>query len=58
MQNFIAYPFPQQQAALALAQLANKTPETNLGEGKVHALILGLTVRLPVAHRPCFDHRR
>lgn len=49
MQNFIAYPFPQQQAALALAQLANKTPETNLGEGKVHALILGLTSEAPPA---------
>ncbi|RYN53070.1 hypothetical protein AA0117_g13351, partial [Alternaria alternata] len=49
MQHFIAYPFPQQQAALALAQLANKMPETNLGEGKVHALILGLTSEAPPA---------
>jgi hypothetical protein len=49
MQNFIAHSFPQQQAALALAQLANKTPEMDLGEGKVHALILGLTSEAPPA---------
>jgi len=58
MQNFLAHNFQQQQAALSLAQLANKTPEMNLGEGTVQALILGLTVRQPVAHRPCFDPRR
>jgi len=49
MQNFLAHNFQQQQAALSLAQLANKTPEMNLGEGTVQALILGLTSEAPPA---------
>ncbi|KAI4688405.1 hypothetical protein J4E81_008001 [Alternaria sp. BMP 2799] len=49
MQNFLAHNFQQQHAALSLAQLANKTPEMNLGEGTVQALILGLTSEAPPA---------
>jgi hypothetical protein len=55
MQNYLAHSIEQQQAALALAQLAGKEPEVTLSEGKVHALIYSLTVRLlPAPHMPCF----
>lgn len=46
MQNYLAHSIEQQQAALTLAQLAGKEPDLNLSEGKVHALIYSLTVRL------------
>ena len=59
IQHYLAHPIEQQQAALALAQLAKKEPDVDLSEGKVHALIYGLTVRhLPVPHWASFDHRR
>lgn len=55
MQNYLAHSIEQQQAALALAQLAGKEPEVDLTEGKVQALIYSLTVRLlPAPHMPCF----
>jgi hypothetical protein len=58
MQNFLAHTIEQQQAALSLSQLARKHPDITLGEGKIAALVFGLTVRpLPVPHTPCFDHR-
>jgi hypothetical protein len=55
MQHYLAHPIEQQQAALSLARLAGKEPDINLSEGKIEALIYGLTVRLlPAPHRPCF----
>jgi hypothetical protein len=55
MQNFIARPMLQQQAALNLARLANKEKDIGLSEGKLDVLLLTLTVRLlPVPHSPCF----
>jgi hypothetical protein len=53
MQNYLAHPIEQQQTALSLVQLAKQQPDMNLGEGKVSALIFGLTVRirpLPWSH--------
>lgn len=51
IQHYLARPIEQQQAALTLAQLAKREPEVDLSEGKVQALIYGLTVRhLPVPH--------
>lgn len=51
MQNFLAHSVQQQQAALTLAQFAQKEQDIDLGEGKISALILGLSVRLlPAPH--------
>ncbi|RMZ66004.1 PHD-finger domain-containing [Pyrenophora seminiperda CCB06] len=47
MQHYLARPIEQQQAALTLAQLAKKEPDVDLSEGKVHALIYGLTSEAP-----------
>ncbi|KAA8626457.1 zinc finger phd-type protein [Pyrenophora tritici-repentis] len=47
IQHYLAHPIEQQQAALTLAQLAKKEPEVDLSEGKVHALIYGLTSEAP-----------
>jgi hypothetical protein len=47
MQNYLAHSIEQQQAALALAQLAGKEPEVTLSEGKVHALIYSLASEAP-----------
>jgi hypothetical protein len=59
MQNFLAHNIEQQQAALSLSQLARREQDITLGEGKIAALVFGLTVRLLlVPHWPCFDHRR
>jgi hypothetical protein len=63
MQNYLAHTIEQQQTALSLIQLAKQQPDMNLGEGKVSALIFGLTVRLsflrPWSHTGLvFDHRR
>jgi hypothetical protein len=59
MQDFIARPVRQQQAALNLARLANKEQDIGLSEGKLDLLLLTLTVRLlPVPHIALFDHRR
>ena len=50
MHNFFAHSIQQQQAALNLTQLAKRESDVGLGEGKVSALILTLTVRpLPCA---------
>ena len=55
MQNFIARPIKQQQAALNLARLANKEKDIGLSEGNIDALILSLTVRfLLLPHLQCF----
>jgi hypothetical protein len=53
MQNFYARPMQQQQAALNLARFAQRETDIGLGEGKVDALILSLTVRL-LCHLPHF----
>jgi hypothetical protein len=58
MQNFYARPMQQQQAALNLARLAQKETDIGLGEGKVDALILSLTVRLLCPTPFISDHRR
>ena len=59
IQNFIARPLVQQQAALNLARLANKEEDIGLTEGKLDVLLLTLTVRLlPVPHLRCFDRPR
>jgi hypothetical protein len=47
MQNYLAHSIEQQQAALTLARLAEKEPEVNMSEGKVHALIYALTSEAP-----------
>ncbi|KAH4075069.1 hypothetical protein HBI25_163060 [Parastagonospora nodorum] len=43
MQNFIARPMAQQQAALNLARFANKEKDIGLSEGKLDLLLLTLT---------------
>jgi hypothetical protein len=54
MQDFIARPVHQQQAALNLARLANKEQDIGLSGGKLDLLLLTLTVRLlPVPHLHC-----
>ncbi|KAF1945789.1 hypothetical protein EJ02DRAFT_441594 [Clathrospora elynae] len=47
MQNFLAHGIEQQQTALSLAKLARLEPDIDLGEGKVSALIFGLTSEAP-----------
>jgi hypothetical protein len=55
MQNFVARPMAQQQAALNLARLANREEDIGLAGGKLDALLLTLTVRLlPLPHLHCF----
>lgn len=55
MQHFVTRPIKQQQAALNLAQLANREKDLGLSEGNIDALILSLTVRfLLVPHLHCF----
>ena len=44
-QQFAVRPIEQQQAALHLAQLANKQGDAGLTESSIDALILRLTVR-------------
>jgi len=54
MQNLIARPLAQQQAALNLARFANKEKDIGLSEGKLDLLLLTLTVRLlPLPHLHC-----
>ncbi|KAL5120960.1 hypothetical protein ACEQ8H_001148 [Pleosporales sp. CAS-2024a] len=43
MQNFVARPMAQQQAALHLARLANKEQDIGLSEGRMDLLLLTLT---------------
>ena len=57
MDNFIIRPIEQQQAALNLIQLAKKECDIDLGEGKVSALILSLTVRLLPPFAPLASFR-
>ncbi|KAF2853978.1 hypothetical protein T440DRAFT_515460 [Plenodomus tracheiphilus IPT5] len=45
--NFLARPIEQQQAALYLTQLAKKESDIDLSEGKVSALVLSLTSEAP-----------
>jgi hypothetical protein len=52
MQNFLAHTIEQQQAALSLSQLARQNQDITLGEGKIAALVFGLTVRLLPVPRP------
>ncbi|KAL6707546.1 hypothetical protein ACN47E_003895 [Coniothyrium glycines] len=47
MQKFLAHSIQQQHAALALAGLSQKHPDLDLGEGKIAALIYGLTAEAP-----------
>lgn len=49
MQNFVTHSFQQQQAALNLARLAKKEPDTGLSEGTIDSLVLALTVSTPCA---------
>jgi hypothetical protein len=54
LQDFIARPMRQQQAALNLARLAHREQDIGLSEGKLDMLLLTLTVRLlPVPHLQC-----